>query len=156
MPLQRKVLVTNAAVLIVATLVLVLSPVTVSFPVSLAELLALLGGLTAMMLVEVALLRRAFGPLTRLAEVMGQEVGRLQVVAGLPEMQLGCLRTAPLSAPRQWDWMLELRPGPGTSAASCVDSQAWREWLGDLRLLGMRPTVLLADTPTALTAPAGP
>jgi two-component system sensor histidine kinase UhpB len=70
--LQWKVFWSNAAVLIAATLLLVLSPVTVSFPVALAELVAVAGGLAVMMLVDLALLRRAFGPLTRLADIMGK------------------------------------------------------------------------------------
>jgi hypothetical protein len=41
--LQWKVFLTNAAVLVAATLVLVLSPATVSFPVALAELVAVAG-----------------------------------------------------------------------------------------------------------------
>ena len=46
-----------------ATLVLVLSPATVSFPIALAELVVLVGGLAAMLAIDFALLRRAFGPL---------------------------------------------------------------------------------------------
>jgi two-component system sensor histidine kinase UhpB len=67
MPLLWKVFAGNAAVLLVATLVLVLSPATVSFPVALEELAVLAGGLTVMLALDVALLRRAFAPLAALA-----------------------------------------------------------------------------------------
>jgi two-component system sensor histidine kinase UhpB len=77
MPLLWRVFVTNAAVLVAATLVLVLSPATVSFPVALAELVALAGGLTAMLALNLVLLRRAFGPLARLTRFM-REVDPLQ------------------------------------------------------------------------------
>ena len=70
MPLLWKVYVTTAVVLIAATLVLVLSPATVSFPVALAEVAVLLAGLAAMLGVNLVLLRRAFGPLTRLSRFM--------------------------------------------------------------------------------------
>ncbi len=70
MPLLWRVFATNAAVLLAATLVLVLSPVTVSFPIALAELIVLAGGLAAMLALNLALLRRAFGPLRRLTSVM--------------------------------------------------------------------------------------
>jgi two-component system, NarL family, sensor histidine kinase UhpB len=60
----------NAAVLVLATLVLVLTPITVSFPIALAELVALGGGLVAMLVLDLALLRRAFRPLSRLTVVM--------------------------------------------------------------------------------------
>jgi two-component system sensor histidine kinase UhpB len=70
MTLQWRVFATNAAVLVVATLVLVLTPLTVSFPIALAELVALVGGLAAMLALNLVLLRRAFGPLGRLTVVM--------------------------------------------------------------------------------------
>ena len=70
MTLQWKVFATNAAVLVLATLVLVLTPLTVSFPIALAEMVALAGGLVAMLALNLVLLRRAFGPLARLTVVM--------------------------------------------------------------------------------------
>jgi two-component system sensor histidine kinase UhpB len=70
MPLLWRVFATNAAVLVTATLVLVLSPATVSFPVALTEVAVLIAGLTAMLALNLALLRRAFGPLTRLTRFM--------------------------------------------------------------------------------------
>jgi two-component system sensor histidine kinase UhpB len=70
MPLLWRVFATNAAVLIAATLLLVLSPATVSFPVALAEVAALAAGLAAMLALNLVLLRRAFGPLGRLTRFM--------------------------------------------------------------------------------------
>ena len=52
------------------TLVLVVSPLTVSFPIALVELVALGGGLVAMLVLNLALLRRTFRPLGRLTTVM--------------------------------------------------------------------------------------
>jgi two-component system sensor histidine kinase UhpB len=60
----------NALVLLMASAVLVLSPATVSSPVSLHELLTLAGGLVAMLLVNLFLMRRAFAPLERLTGLM--------------------------------------------------------------------------------------
>jgi two-component system sensor histidine kinase UhpB len=70
MSLLWRVFAANAAVLIVATLALVLSPATVSFPIALAEIVVLTAGLSAMLTIEYVLLRRAFGPLRRLTTVM--------------------------------------------------------------------------------------
>jgi two-component system sensor histidine kinase UhpB len=70
MTLLWRVFGTNAAVLVLATLVLVVSPVTVSFPIALAELVALSGGLAAMLVLNLVLLRRSFRPLGRLTSVM--------------------------------------------------------------------------------------
>ena len=70
MTLLWRVFGTNAAVLVLATLVLVVSPLTVSFPIALVELVALGGGLVAMLVLNLALLRRTFRPLGRLTTVM--------------------------------------------------------------------------------------
>src|SRR5689334_16103098 len=67
LPLLWKVFAGNAGVLLAATLALVLSPATVSFPVALEELVVLAGGLALMLAIDVALLRRAFRPLATLA-----------------------------------------------------------------------------------------
>lgn len=70
MSLLWRVFATNAAVLITATLVLVISPATVSFPVALTEVAVLATGLVAMLALNLVLLRRVFGPLTRLTRFM--------------------------------------------------------------------------------------
>ena len=60
----------NAAVLAVATLVLVLSPATVSFPIALWSWSSSSAGLALMLVLDLLLLRRAFAPLRRLTAVM--------------------------------------------------------------------------------------
>jgi two-component system sensor histidine kinase UhpB len=70
MPLLWRIFCGNAAVLGVATLALVLSPATVSFPVAAREAAVIAGGLLLMLAVNYVLLRHAFGPLHRLAAVM--------------------------------------------------------------------------------------
>ncbi len=70
MTLLWRVFGTNAAVLVLAALLLVVSPLTVSFPIALVELAALGGGLAAMLVLDLALLRRTFRPLGRLTAVM--------------------------------------------------------------------------------------
>jgi two-component system sensor histidine kinase UhpB len=59
-----------AAVLLIATLALVVSPATVSFPVAATEAVVLALGLSVMLAVNYLLLRRAVGPLQRLAGTM--------------------------------------------------------------------------------------
>ena len=65
-----RIFVGNAAVLAVATLALVLSPATVSFPVAAREAVVLALGLAVMLFVNYVLVRRAVAPLERLAGVM--------------------------------------------------------------------------------------
>jgi two-component system sensor histidine kinase UhpB len=65
-----RVYMTNALILALAFLGLVFAPVTVSAPVTVVELLALIGGLLALLVANLLLLRPAFGPLEELAETM--------------------------------------------------------------------------------------
>src|SRR6266545_3651969 len=65
MSLFWRVFVTNAALLVVAAIVLGVSPITVSWPVVLTF------GLVAMLVANALLLRPAFQPLERLARRMG-------------------------------------------------------------------------------------
>jgi hypothetical protein len=53
------------------------------------------------------------------------------------------------------DWMLELELPAGTDVAACIDSSDWKDWLGDLRLLGMRPVAMVADGSAPLEGGAG-
>jgi len=69
-PLFWRVFATNALVLVGATAALAVSPATVSSPVAVAELLVLALGLGAMLVLNVALLRRALLPLERLRTLM--------------------------------------------------------------------------------------
>jgi two-component system, NarL family, sensor histidine kinase UhpB len=65
-----RVFLANGAVLVVATLLLVLTPITVSAPIALVELVALVLGLLAMLALDLVLLRRVLSPLFRLTEAM--------------------------------------------------------------------------------------
>jgi len=69
-PLVWRLFAANAAVLCVAGLALVLSPVTVSSPVLAWELAAITGGLAVMLLVNLWLVRRTLLPLERLRREM--------------------------------------------------------------------------------------
>ena len=61
------------------------------------------------------------------------------------------LRSASLRYYRPWDWLLEVDAASGHDVRHCVDSQAWRELLGDFRQLGMRPAAMVADTDRVLS-----
>jgi two-component system sensor histidine kinase UhpB len=60
----------NAALLVAILVVLVVTPVTVSAPIKLAEVLVLVLGLALTLIANLMLLRRAFAPLERLARRM--------------------------------------------------------------------------------------
>ena len=70
LPLFWRVFGTNAAVLVLEFLALVLAPVTVSVPPAAFELVVLAAGLVALLALNLALLRPAFRPLDELVETM--------------------------------------------------------------------------------------
>lgn len=70
--LNTRVLVTNAAVLVAAVVVLVASPATVSSPIASHEAATVVAGLAILVIANLFLLRRAFAPLQRLREFMAR------------------------------------------------------------------------------------
>jgi two-component system, NarL family, sensor histidine kinase UhpB len=90
MSLFWQVFATNAAVLVLATAALALGPFTVSVPVAFTELLVLVGGLLVLLVLNLALLRPAFGPLHALSETMRRldplEPGERVPVVGGPHI----------------------------------------------------------------------
>lgn len=88
--LYGRVFCVNAAVLLVAFLLLALSPVTVSSPILPGQLLVLLAGLVVMLVANALLLRISLHPLERLRELMQTvdllEPGRRLELDGPPEV----------------------------------------------------------------------
>jgi two-component system sensor histidine kinase UhpB len=70
MPLFWRVFLTNATLLVAAAVALVVTPATVSFPVALTEVVVLAGGLGAVIVLNLVLLRRVFQPLRALSALM--------------------------------------------------------------------------------------
>lgn len=85
---------------------------------------------------------------------IGAEVDRLLARDGIARARLTRLRGASPGCRQAADWLLELELGPELLARR--DDSAWREWLADLRLLGMRPAAMLADEGRLLGPQAGP
>jgi hypothetical protein len=73
------------------------------------------------------------------------ELRKITGVAGVGRAQLTRLRSGSERFEAPHDWMLELHLTSGTVPSECVEAQPCAEWLGDLRLLGMRPAVVVAD-----------
>jgi two-component system sensor histidine kinase UhpB len=70
LPLYWRVFGVNAALLTAIAVVLVVTPVTISFPIAVVEALGVLAGLLVTIAVNALLLRHAFAPLARLAQRM--------------------------------------------------------------------------------------
>jgi two-component system sensor histidine kinase UhpB len=72
MSLFRRAVAVNVTVLVAAALLLALSPATISATVRPSEWIVLAAGTAAVIVVNLLLLRRVFGPLERLEQVMGR------------------------------------------------------------------------------------
>jgi two-component system sensor histidine kinase UhpB len=70
LPLYWRVLLTNAVIIVVATLFLVLTPATVSFPIKPEQALILAVGIVAAVTANAIVLRFSFAPLARLVGTM--------------------------------------------------------------------------------------
>ena len=71
------------------------------------------------------------------------EVRQLPAADGVMAVALRRLESASPRLGHQWDWLLELEVA--APVADRVESGPCADWLADLRLLGMRPTVLLVS-----------
>jgi hypothetical protein len=77
-----------------------------------------------------------------------REAAHLLALAGVARAELTRLSGG------DWDWMLELHLRDGADGHACAEDAAFEDWLLDLRLLGMRPTVVLVEDTTVLTREA--
>jgi hypothetical protein len=63
----------------------------------------------------------------------------------LQSARLTRLGGASARATNTYDWLLELRVAPSGRSTTVESGGAFADLMGDLRLLGMAPTVVLAD-----------
>jgi hypothetical protein len=66
--------------------------------------------------------------------------------------RLARLRAASHRYGTSGDWLLELDVAADDDAETWLESPAWTAWLGDLRALGLRPGVMVADRAQILRA----
>jgi len=81
-------------------------------------------------------------------EDVGWARGQAQRVAACPgvaAMALHPVSTAAVRHPQPCSWCLELKLAPGHPARDVVRAEPFAEFLGDMRLMGMRPSVLAIE-----------
>jgi hypothetical protein len=77
-------------------------------------------------------MREQVAPLARMEPVIRVEVTRLQAPA--------------LRGGRDWQWLIEMYCERGEDAVRAARDDACRDLVADLRLLGMQPSLILADS----------
>src|SRR3954468_14679466 len=70
MSLLTRVFLANAAVLLTITLLLLFSPIEISYPVTATQSVIIVTGFVVSLVINLVLLRRVVGPLRRLTETM--------------------------------------------------------------------------------------
>jgi hypothetical protein len=78
------------------------------------------------------------------------ESGRLLELPAVARLELTELEAPSERRSRPCDWLLDVHLVAGRDGAGCVDEPLFADWLRDLRLLGMRPVVVLADRTVVL------
>ncbi len=75
-----------------------------------------------------------------------REASALADSDGIERVELTELESAPLRWPRIWDWLIEIELGDAGPGSGLRNGSACAGLLADMRLLGMRPAVAIADT----------
>jgi hypothetical protein len=84
-------------------------------------------------------------------EWLRSEVRELLADHGVTRIDFVLLASASVAWGRQWDYLIEIDLRDGTNPNALVRSPSCAGLLGDLRLLGMRPTVLVVDDDRAIS-----
>jgi hypothetical protein len=70
---------------------------------------------------------------------------RVSACHGVAAMALHPVTSAAVRHPKPCSWCLELRLAPGHEPSDVVRAAPFAEFLGDMRLMGMRPSVLAIE-----------
>ena len=76
---------------------------------------------------------------------MREEVGKLLTDGAVTQIEVTTLLSASMRWGRQWDYLIAIDLRAGSDAGTVINAPACAGVLGDFRLLGMRPSVAVAD-----------
>jgi hypothetical protein len=76
---------------------------------------------------------------------MREQAEQLASAGGVNRVQLIRLRTPALQGGADCEWLIEMHCRGREEAARAARDRACRDLIGDLRLLGMHPRLLIAD-----------
>ena len=85
------------------------------------------------------------GKLRAAEEWLREEVGKLFTDGAVTQIEVTTPGSASLRWGRRWDYPIAFDLRAGSDAGILVDGAACAGLLGDFRLLGMRPSVVVAD-----------
>jgi hypothetical protein len=76
---------------------------------------------------------------------MREQVAPLARMEGVRRLEVTRLRAPALRGGVDWEWLIEMYCADGEDAARAARDDACRDLVADLRLLGMQPSLVLAD-----------
>ena len=76
---------------------------------------------------------------------MGEQVAPLARMESVRRVEVTRLQSPALRGGRDWEWLVEMYCDDGEDAARAARHEACRDLVADLRLLGMNPSLVLAD-----------
>jgi len=78
-------------------------------------------------------------------EWLRKEVGEILADGAVTAIEITTLLSASMRWGRQWDYLIAIDLRAGSDAGTVINAPACAGVLGDFRLLGMRPSVAVAD-----------
>ena len=76
---------------------------------------------------------------------MRDKAGPLAAMTHVDRVEVTRLQTPALRGGTDWQWLIEMHCDRGEDATNAAREAACRDLVADLRLLGMRPTLVVAD-----------
>jgi hypothetical protein len=76
---------------------------------------------------------------------MAEQVAPLAEIDAVRRVEITRLQAPALRGGRDWQWLIEMYCERGEDAARAARDEACRDLVADLRLLGMHPSLVLAD-----------
>jgi hypothetical protein len=81
---------------------------------------------------------------------MQEHAASLTTMLEVDRIDLTRLQAPPLRGGTDWQWMIEMHCADGEAAIRASRDRCCRELVADLRLLGMQPSLVVADGTEAL------
>jgi hypothetical protein len=76
---------------------------------------------------------------------MRSQAAPLAATAAVRKVEVSRLRTPAARGGGEWDWLIEMHCDGVEQAQRAAREQVCRDFVADLRLLGMHPSLVLAD-----------
>ncbi|MBI5104365.1 MAG: hypothetical protein HZB46_05150 [Solirubrobacterales bacterium] len=81
---------------------------------------------------------------------LGEQLCAVEAMPGVGDAALVELEAPSRRFPRHWAWLVRVGLADGQRPGALLESRPWTTWVGDLRLLGMDPAIVVPAGEVAL------